>query len=119
MTASRTSKKMMGFILASGIFVALSHVALAQQAAYPSRPIRLIASQSPGGGIDTVARIVATKLGEAIGQNVMVDNRAGANGSLAGELTAKSPPDGYTMMLGAVGNLAVNGFFTKNKRLKK
>jgi tripartite-type tricarboxylate transporter receptor subunit TctC len=114
MTASRTSKKMMSFVLGAGMFIALSHVALAQQAAYPSRPIRLIASQSPGGGIDTVARIVATKLGEAIGQNVMVDNRAGANGSLAGELTAKSPPDGYTMMLGAVGNLAVNGFFTKN-----
>ena len=114
MTASRISKKMTGIVLASGIFIAVSHDALAQQAPYPSRPIRLIASQSPGGGIDTVARIVATKLGEAIGQNVMVDNRAGANGSLAGELTAKSPPDGYTMMLGAVGNLAVNGFFTKN-----
>ena len=114
MTASRLSKNAIGFVLASGMFIAVSHDALAQQAAYPSRPIRLIASQSPGGGIDTVARIVATKLGEAIGQNVMVDNRAGANGSLAGELTAKSPPDGYTMMLGAVGNLAVNGFFTKN-----
>jgi tripartite-type tricarboxylate transporter receptor subunit TctC len=57
---------------------------------------------------------VGTRLTDALGQNVMVDNRAGANGSVAGELTAKSPPDGYTMMLGAVGNLAVNGFFTKN-----
>lgn len=88
--------------------------AFGQQSSYPAKPLRLIASQSPGGGIDTVARIVATRLGDAIGQNVMVDNRAGANGSLAGELTAKSPPDGYTMMLGAVGNLAVNGFFSKN-----
>ena len=114
MTSSVFGKKIFGFIMASGVLVTVAHDALAQQAAYPSRPIRLIASQSPGGGIDTVARIVATKLGDAIGQNVMVDNRAGANGSLAGELTAKSPPDGYTMMLGAVGNLAVNGFFTKN-----
>lgn len=95
------------------LLTVMSHV-LAQQPAYPTRPIRFIASQSPGGGIDTVARIIATRLTDALGQNVMVDNRAGANGSVAGELTAKSPPDGYTMMIGAVGNLAVNGFFTKN-----
>lgn len=100
-------------VAASALLAVMSH-ALAQQPAYPTRPIRLIASQSPGGGIDTVARIVATRLTDALGQNVMVDNRAGANGSVAGELTAKSPPDGYTMMIGAVGNLAVNGFFTKN-----
>ncbi len=99
--------------VAGALLAVMSH-ALAQQPAYPTRPIRLIASQSPGGGIDTVARIVATKLTDALGQNVMVDNRPGANGSVAGELTAKSPPDGYTMMIGAVGNLAVNGFFTKN-----
>lgn len=114
MTASKVCKKTMGHVLAVGAFIVVSHGAVAQQPAYPAKPIRLIASQSPGGGIDTVARIVATRLGDAIGQNVMVDNRAGANGSVAGELTAKSPPDGYTMMLGAVGNLAVNGFFTKN-----
>jgi len=88
--------------------------AVAQQAAFPVKPIRIIASQSPGGGIDTVCRIVAARLGEAIGQNVIVENRAGANGSLAGELTARSAPDGYTVMLGAVGNLGVNGFFNKN-----
>jgi tripartite-type tricarboxylate transporter receptor subunit TctC len=99
--------------VAGTLLTVMSH-ALAQQPAYPTRPIRFIASQSPGGGIDTVARIIATRLTDALGQNVMVDNRAGANGSVAGELTAKSPPDGYTMMIGAVGNLAVNGFFTKN-----
>jgi tripartite-type tricarboxylate transporter receptor subunit TctC len=92
----------------------VAQCAVAQQAPYPSKTIRLIASQAPGGGIDTVCRIVAPRLGEAIGQSVVVDNRAGANGTLAGELTAKSPPDGYTMMLGAVGNLGVNEFFTKN-----
>jgi tripartite-type tricarboxylate transporter receptor subunit TctC len=85
----------------------------AQQPAYPAKTIRLIASQAPGGGIDSVARIVSSKLAEAVGQTVIVDNRAGANGSLAGELTARSPPDGYTLMLGAVGNLAVNTFFYK------
>jgi tripartite-type tricarboxylate transporter receptor subunit TctC len=99
--------------VAGTLLTVISH-ALAQQPSYPTRPIRFIASQSPGGGIDTVARIIATRLTDALGQNVMVDNRAGANGSVAGELTAKSPPDGYTMMIGAVGNLAVNGFFSKN-----
>jgi tripartite-type tricarboxylate transporter receptor subunit TctC len=114
MMASTAGKKTTGAVLAFSMFIAVSHVAFAQQPAYPSKQIRLIASQSPGGGIDTVARIVATRLSDAIGQNVFIDNRAGANGSVAGELTAKSAPDGYTMMLGAVGNLAVNGFFTKN-----
>ena len=88
-------------------------LAHAQQAPYPSKPIRLIASQAPGGGIDAVCRIVAPKLGEAMGQTVIVDNRPGANGSVAAELTAKAPPDGHTFMLGAVGNLGVNAFFVK------
>jgi tripartite-type tricarboxylate transporter receptor subunit TctC len=56
---------------------------------------------------------VSSKLGDALGQTVIVDNRPGANGSVAGELTAKSPSDGYTLMLGAVGNLGINPFFYK------
>jgi len=85
----------------------------AQQPPYPSKPIRIIASQAPGGGIDAVCRIVAPKLSDALGQTVIVENRAGANGSLAAELTAKSPPDGYVFMLGAVGNLGTNVIFYK------
>ncbi len=83
------------------------------QSLYPAKPLRMIASQSAGGGVDAVARLVASRLSEAFGQTVIVDNRAGANGSMAAELTAKSPPDGYTLMLGAVGNLGVNKFFIK------
>lgn len=85
----------------------------AQQAAYPTKAIRLIASQAPSGGIDTVCRIVAPKLSDALGQTVIIDNRLGANGSIAAEFTAKSPPDGYTLMLGAVGNLGTNVIFYK------
>src|SRR2546423_13764666 len=92
-------------------WVAGAQLVHAQQSVYPAKPIRLIASQAPGGGIDAVARIVASRLSEAIGQTVLVDNRPGANGSVAGELTANSPPDGYTIMLGALGNLGVNVFF--------
>lgn len=88
-------------------------LAAAQQAPYPSKTIRLIASQAPGGGIDTLCRIVAPKLSDSVGQTVIVDNRPGANGSLAAEITAKSLPDGYTLMLGAVGNLGTNVIFYK------
>ena len=87
--------------------------AYSQQPAYPAKTIRIIASQSAGGGVDAVARLVAARLSESVGQTVIVDNRAGANGSLAAELTAKSPPDGYTLMLGAAGNLGVNRYFIK------
>ena len=80
---------------------------------YPTKSIRLIASQAPGGGIDAVSRLVGAKLSEALGQTVIVDNRPGANGSVAAELTANAPPDGYTMMLGAIGNLGINVFFVK------
>jgi tripartite-type tricarboxylate transporter receptor subunit TctC len=91
----------------------LAPLAAAQPAAYPSKAVRIIASQAPGGGIDAVCRIVAPKLSDALGQAVVVDNRAGANGSVAAEITAKSPPDGYTIMLGAVGNLGTNVLFFK------
>ena len=91
----------------------LAPLAAAQQTAYPSKTIRIIASQAPGGGIDAVCRIVAPKLADALGQTVIVENRPGANGSVAADITAKSPPDGYTLMLGAVGNLGTNVIFYK------
>ncbi len=104
-----------GSIGAAAIFVWIgAPFAAAQQPAYPTKTLRLIASQAPGGGIDAVARIVSSRLSDAVGQTVIVDNRAGANGSLAGELTAKSPPDGYTLMLGAVGNMGINVYFIKH-----
>jgi tripartite-type tricarboxylate transporter receptor subunit TctC len=87
--------------------------ATAQQPPFPSKAIRIIASQAPGGGIDTVCRILAPRLSEAVAQTVIVDNRPGANGSVAAEFTAKAAPDGYTLMLGAVGNLATNVHFYK------
>jgi tripartite-type tricarboxylate transporter receptor subunit TctC len=96
------------------VFPAIVAALLAPLAAaqpYPSKLIRIVASQAPGGGIDGLCRIVAPKLTEAVGQTVIVDSRPGANGSVAAEITAKSPPDGYTIMLGAVGNLGTNVIF--------
>jgi tripartite-type tricarboxylate transporter receptor subunit TctC len=101
------------FVAIACALPALAPLAVAQQASYPSKTVRIIASQAPGGGIDMVCRVVAPKLSEVLAQTVIVDNRPGANGSLAAELTAKSPPDGYTLMLGAVGNLGTNVLFFK------
>jgi tripartite-type tricarboxylate transporter receptor subunit TctC len=75
---------------------------------YPSRPIRLILPQSPGGPTDIIGRLVAQKLGENLGQTIVADNRAGAAGNLGCELAARAAPDGYTLLLGPPGCLTIN-----------
>ena len=75
---------------------------------FPSRPIRLIVPFAAGGPIDLLSRTIATKLTETIGQSVVVENRAGAGGSLAAEHTARSAPDGHTIMLITVGTQTIN-----------
>lgn len=77
---------------------------------YPSKPIRLIVPFAPGGGVDLIGRIIAQKLQEARGQPVIVDNRGGGGGNIGTDMVAKSPPDGYTLLMGYVGNLAINPF---------
>lgn len=74
---------------------------------YPSRPVRFIVPFPPGGGNDIVGRIVATKLGEGLGQQVVVDNRGGAGGTIGTQITAQAPADGYTMLINNI-SLAVN-----------
>jgi len=75
---------------------------------YPSKPVRFISPFSPGGGTDTVARALALRLGDALGRTFIVDNRPGADGLIGTELGAKSPPDGYTLLVGNLGTLAIN-----------
>jgi tripartite-type tricarboxylate transporter receptor subunit TctC len=82
-----------------------STVAFAQ--AYPSQPIRFIVSQGPGGLSDLFARLIASKLSAAVGQPVIVDNRAGADGVIGTDLAAKAAPDGYTILLTSSGPLAI------------
>lgn len=88
--------------LCAVIFVSASH---AQP--YPAKPVRLIVPYAPGGGADTMARLVTPKLSEYLGQQVIVDNRAGAGSNIGNELAARSPADGYTLLMGAAA-LAIN-----------
>ena len=80
---------------------------------FPSRPIRLLVPFAPGGGNDFLARLVGQKLGEQFGQQFVVDNRAGAGGIIATDLVAKAAPDGYTLLLGFIGPLAISPHFEK------
>jgi len=92
--------------------VSMSISAAAQD--YPIRPIRIVVAQAPASGPDLTARAVAQKLTESWGQQVVVENRAGANGIIGGDLVAKSKPDGYTMLLGVGSAIVINPFVYKN-----
>jgi tripartite-type tricarboxylate transporter receptor subunit TctC len=81
--------------------------ARSQTADFPNRPIRMLVGFGAGGGTDIVARIVAQKMAEGLGQSVVVENRTGASGLIAAEDVAKSPPDGYLLMMGSQTTLAV------------
>ena len=88
------------------LLAVLAQIAFAQSG-YPTRTITMVVGFAPGGGTDTVARIVAKKVGEAVGQTVIVENKAGAGGTVAVHQVAKSAPDGYTIVLANVGSLTV------------
>lgn len=87
---------------------------LAYGAIYPTKPIRLVVPFAPGGGNDSVARVVAAKLTEKFGQQVFIDNKPGAGGSLGADFSAKSVADGYTLFLGGIGSLAINPSMNKS-----
>jgi tripartite-type tricarboxylate transporter receptor subunit TctC len=80
---------------------------------FPNKPVKMVVGFAPGGSSDTVARIMAPKLGELLKQSVLVENRAGAGGNIANDYLLKSPADGYTIMLGTIGSLAVNQHLSK------
>lgn len=97
--------------------IALLALAVAAQAAgqaFPGKPIRLVVPFPPGGAVDFYARVVQQPLAEALGQTVVIDNRAGASGMVGAELVAKSAPDGYTLLIGNIASLAINvGIYPK------
>lgn len=88
--------------------LSLSAFQLAQAQSYPTRPIRFIVPYAPGGSATTVARLVAQKMSETMGEQVVVDNRPGANGQIGMEIVAKATPDGYTVVLGYISNVVID-----------
>lgn len=103
--ATRIMPRLFGFVVLFALALA-SGSGFAQS--YPTKPIRIVIGFPPGGGIDIVGRILAAKLSESFGHQVIVDNRAGAAGIIGTELVAKAAPDGYTIFFGTTGNLSVN-----------
>ncbi|MBM3589203.1 MAG: tripartite tricarboxylate transporter substrate binding protein [Alphaproteobacteria bacterium] len=93
-------------LLAGLALLPLAKPALAQE--YPSRPIRLLVGFAAGGSTDVLARAIAPRLQALLGQPVVIENRPGAGGNIATEATARSAPDGYTLLLGTIGPLAIN-----------
>ena len=93
-------------LLLSSMLVALSGAAIGQS--YPAKPIRLVVPLSAGGGTDQVARLLAGKLAESLGQQVFIENRPGAGGNLGSDLVAKSAADGYTLLIGTIASHGTN-----------
>jgi tripartite-type tricarboxylate transporter receptor subunit TctC len=98
----------------AGLALALGACTAAAQTAFPTKPVRIIVPFAPGGGTDAFARTVGAKLTQTWGQQVIVDNRAGAQGNIGTALGAKSPADGYTLTLAYVGTLAINPHLYKD-----
>ncbi len=81
---------------------------VAQAQDYPNRPITLVVPYAAGGGNDAMARIVAEKMSKTLGQQIVIENRGGAGGTIATRAVARAAPDGYTLVLGGTGTLAIN-----------
>jgi len=96
-----SSKTIFAFAAAALLCAAIAH------AQYPNRPVRIVVPSSAGGGTDIIARIVAPRLSERLGQQIVIDNRPGAGTMIGGEVVAKAPPDGYTLLM-CVSTLATN-----------
>jgi tripartite-type tricarboxylate transporter receptor subunit TctC len=94
--------------LVSVLLLAFGLNPLAGAQPYPSKPVRLVVPFPAGGGSDNIGRVLAQKLSELFGQQVIVDNRAGAGGSIGTEVVVRSPPDGYTLVLASTSEIAVN-----------
>lgn len=84
------------------------------QSTYPNKPVRIVVPYPPGGTTDLLARLLAAKLGEKLGQSFTVDNRAGASGAIGSQLVAKSPADGYTLVMATISSHGINAALHKN-----
>lgn len=101
----KTGRWMFVVTLCAGLGAGATSGAFAAQAAYPERPVRLIIPQATGGGSDTIGRYITQKLGDALGQQFVVDNRPGAAGMLGADIVRQATPDGYTLLLCAIDTI--------------
>jgi tripartite-type tricarboxylate transporter receptor subunit TctC len=105
----RSQNKLVGTLLA----FAMAILAAKANADYPTKPIRIIVNVAPGGGVDFAARMVALKLGEKLGQSVIVENRSGGSGNIAAEFVYQSDPDGYTLLAAPGATISINDLLFK------
>jgi len=111
MAMTMTIGRGLGIMLATLAFL-VGQQAFAQT--YPAKPVRVVVPFPPGGAVDFYARVVQGPLSEALGQTIVIDNRVGASGMVGADHVAKSPPDGYTLLLGNIASLAINvGIYAK------
>ncbi|MDB5964134.1 MAG: hypothetical protein JWQ72_634 [Polaromonas sp.] len=99
-----------GLALAAAAAMFAGLPALAQD--FPARPVRIIVGQAAGGGMDTLARLIGTRLSDALKQPVVVENKVGAGGIIGTDFVAKSPADGYTLLMGPIGNMVFTPILT-------
>ncbi|MSQ51068.1 MAG: tripartite tricarboxylate transporter substrate binding protein [Betaproteobacteria bacterium] len=109
-TMKRGNRAPLVALLVSGVAAA----GVAQAQSYPSKPIRMIQTLGTGGGADPLARLIAQRLNETLGQPLVVEAQGGAGGSIGVSMTTRAAPDGYTIMLGSVSALVLRGLLTKN-----
>jgi len=108
-------KHLMPALVIAGAAFCTAQTALAQSTAgYPAKPIHIVVTFTSGGAPDILARLIGDKLNAAWGQPVIVDNKPGAGGNIGADFVAKSPPDGYNLVLGTVGTHSINGALYKN-----
>jgi tripartite-type tricarboxylate transporter receptor subunit TctC len=109
-TPHRTPALLTGIVVA----FALGSAGAKAEDKYPSKPVRIVVSFSAGGPTDTVARVMGAKMGDLLGQQFVVENKAGAGGNIGADLVAKAPPDGYTLLMATVSTHAINPGLYKN-----
>jgi tripartite-type tricarboxylate transporter receptor subunit TctC len=103
-----TTTRMLGALLAAALTAGLAAVTAQAQGAYPNQPIRIVVPFAPGGASDFVARLIQPGLSQALGQQIVIENRAGAAGNVGMDVAARAAPDGYTIFLGNVGTISIN-----------